>query len=105
MLFRGSTFRASASARGVVLADVEAVDVYLNQLRRRADVERDPRPVGGGDPIAEAASNGEDHVGLLRHLVAAYRARVSAGPGVELVFLGDCALAVVGDGDRCTEVL
>src|SRR6202035_6061669 len=34
-----------------------------------------------------------------------YRARVAAGPGVELVVLGDRALAVVGDRDRCTEVL
>ena len=71
----------------VAAADLERVDVDLDQLCGR-DVERDAGPVGGGDPVAEPAADGQDHVGVLRHRVAGDRAHVPARPRVEVVIGG-----------------
>ena len=89
---------------GIVLADLEAVDIDLDELGF-GDVEGDARPIGGGDAVAEAAADGEDDVGLAGAGIAGDGAEIPAGPGEERMILGDGALAHEGGGDRGTDML
>ena len=88
----------NANLHRVVLADLEAVDVDLDQLGRR-DIEGDTRPVRRRNAIGKAAADGQDDIGGPRHGVARNGTEVAAGAGEEVVVLGETALAHERRGD------